>query len=154
MDSLSPLPQYCAAKIEPPAVMDITNKVSTSTTCVARDTAAIESCERKSSMMASDTGTNANTKFCSVIGRISEMSFFLNDVSLICVMCQIYPIFPIKLSRIGILTRKMIKIKRFLGHFRKNRHSINTFLLYINYFCPLFVPSALLSSECKTGTFM
>ena len=32
-------------------------------------------------MTASDTGTNANTKFCSVIGSISEMSFFLKDVS-------------------------------------------------------------------------
>ena len=32
-------------------------------------------------MTASDTGTSAKTKFCSVIGSISEMSFFLKDVS-------------------------------------------------------------------------
>ena len=43
MDSLSPLPQYCAANMEPPAVMDMVKRVSTSTTCVASDTAAIES---------------------------------------------------------------------------------------------------------------
>lgn len=74
--------------------MDMVNRVSTSTTWVAKDTAAIESCERKSSMIASDTGTNANTKFCSVIGRISEISFFLKDVSLICVMFKNLSYFP------------------------------------------------------------
>ena len=73
--------------MEPPDVMDSVNSVSTNGTFYASDTEVIASCERFRSITASDTGTSAQTKFCSVIGSIREISFFLNVVSVSIVMC-------------------------------------------------------------------
>ena len=73
--------------MDPPAVIERVNSVRTNGTFDARETDVIASCERSKSITASDTGTSAQTKFCSVIGSISEISFFLNVVSFFSVMC-------------------------------------------------------------------
>ena len=92
--------------------MESVNSVSTKGTFDASDTAVIASCERSNSIRASDTGTSAQTKFCSVIGSIREISFFLNVVSFPKVMRLLYQNQSVIKARKRILVLINKKIKR------------------------------------------
>ena len=66
---LSPLPKYCAPRMEPAAVPDIRNMFCTNWIWVASDTAVISSCATRPSIRASNAATMASIRLWKAMGN-------------------------------------------------------------------------------------
>ena len=71
----SPLPQYCAPRIEPALVTATTLMFCPNCIWVASATAAMESWATRPSITASPAATAASIRLCSAMGSVSRFSF-------------------------------------------------------------------------------
>jgi hypothetical protein len=69
--------------MEHPDVRANIKRLRTNITWVARDTADMAFWLKAASITVSDRGTSANIKFCSVMGRIREISLFVKVLSFV-----------------------------------------------------------------------